>query len=55
METAEIVKEVKNLTVGERAMLVDSLLRTLNPPESKIEKMDRCCSEKACRLALRSG
>ena len=38
METAEIVKEVQNLPVSERAMLIDSLLRTLNPPESKIDK-----------------
>ena len=36
--TKEIVKEAECLPVEERAMVVDYLLRTLNPVESEIEK-----------------
>jgi putative addiction module component (TIGR02574 family) len=38
LATKEIVREAANLPVEERAMLVDSLLRTLNPPESEIDR-----------------
>lgn len=34
----EIIKEAESLPVEERAMVVDSLIRTLNPPDMEIER-----------------
>ena len=34
----EIIQEAASLPVEERVMVVDSLLRTLNPPDMDIEK-----------------
>jgi putative addiction module component (TIGR02574 family) len=34
----EIIKEAESLPVEKRAIIVDSLLRTLNPPNSKIDR-----------------
>jgi putative addiction module component (TIGR02574 family) len=34
----EIIQEAAALPVEERAMVVDSLLRTLNPPDTEIER-----------------
>ena len=34
----EIVKEAESLPVEERAIVVDSLLRTLNPPDSEVDR-----------------
>ena len=38
LSTKEIIDEVSLLPVEERAIIVDSLLRTLNPIEQEIEK-----------------
>lgn len=34
----EIMQEAASLPVEERAIVVDSLLRTLNPPDAEIER-----------------
>lgn len=50
----EIIKEAESLPVEERAVVIDSLLRTLNPPNPEI---DRKWAEVAKRRLeeLRSG
>ncbi|MDA3798210.1 MAG: addiction module protein [Kiritimatiellae bacterium] len=54
LATKEIIKEVECLPVEERAIVVDYILRTLNPVESEIEKawID---TAKRRLLELRSG
>jgi hypothetical protein len=54
MTTEELIAEVIALPVEERALAVDSLLRSLNPPEADI---DRKWAEVARRrwVELRSG
>ena len=50
----EIVKEAESLPVEERAMVIDSLLRTLNPPDPEIDRQWIDAAKR--RLAeLRSG
>ena len=34
----EIIQEAISIPVEERAIVIDSLLRTLNPPDAEIEK-----------------
>jgi putative addiction module component (TIGR02574 family) len=36
--TAEIIHEAKSLPVEQRALVVDALLRTLNPPDPEIDR-----------------
>jgi hypothetical protein len=38
METRKIIEEVISLPVEERALIADSILRSLNPVESDIDK-----------------
>ncbi|NKB23646.1 MAG: addiction module protein [Kiritimatiellae bacterium] len=38
LSTKEIVKEAESLPVEERAVIIDCLLRTMNPLKSKIDK-----------------
>lgn len=52
--TAELIHEVESLPVEERTFVVDSLLRTLNPPDPEIDKKWAVVAKR--RLAeLRSG
>ncbi len=36
--TADIIHEAESLPVEQRAMVVDALLRTLNPPDAEIDR-----------------
>ncbi|AOS84136.1 addiction module protein [Chlorobaculum limnaeum] len=54
MTTKQLIDEAVSLPVEKRAFVVDSLLRSLNQPESEIDK--KWATEAQRRLAeLRSG
>jgi putative addiction module component (TIGR02574 family) len=38
MKTNELIAEVTSLPIEERAMVADCILRSLNPPESDIDR-----------------
>ncbi len=54
MNTKELINEAVALPVEERALLVDSLLRTLNQPESNIDKKWAVLARKRL-VEMRSG
>jgi putative addiction module component (TIGR02574 family) len=54
MKTRDLISEALSLPVEDRAMVVDSLLRSLNPPNSQID--EKWASVAKHRLEdLRSG
>ena len=54
MNTKELIEQAIALPVDERALVVDSLLRSLNPPQSEIDA--QWATEAKRRLSdLRSG
>ena len=38
MKIKDLINEAESLPVEQRAMMIDSLLRSLNPPEAEIDK-----------------
>lgn len=38
MKTKELIKEISSIPVEDRVLVADSVLRSLNPPESEIDK-----------------
>ena len=38
MKTKDLIAEVISLPVEQRALVIDTLLKSLNPPESEIDK-----------------
>lgn len=54
MKTKDLVEEVISLPVEERAIVIDSVLRSLNPPDSDIDRKWAAIARR--RLSeLRSG
>lgn len=54
MNTQQIIDEASSLPTEERATVVDVLLRSLNPPESEIDKRWTALAQQRL-TALRSG
>jgi len=50
----EIIRKASELPVEERALVIDSLLRTLNPPEAEIDR-EWIATAKRRLAELRSG
>ena len=54
MKTKDLITEVISLPVEERAIVVDSLLKSLNPPESDIDQKWAAVAKRRLK-ELRSG
>jgi putative addiction module component (TIGR02574 family) len=54
MNTKELIEEVISLPVEDRALVVDSLLRSLNQPESKIDETWSAVAQKRL-VEMKSG
>lgn len=52
--TAEIIREAESLPVEERAAVVDSLLRSLNPPDPEVDRQWAAVAKRRLQ-ELRSG
>jgi putative addiction module component (TIGR02574 family) len=52
--TAEIIREAESLPVEERTVIVDSLLRSLNPPDPEIDRKWAAVAKRRLE-ELRSG
>ena len=54
MKTKDLIAEAISLPVEERAIVVDSLLKSLNPPETEIDRKWAAVAERRLK-ELRSG
>lgn len=54
MNIKDLIQEAEALPVEERALVIDSLLRSLNPPESEIDKKWAAVAAKRLK-EVRSG
>lgn len=54
MKTVDLIAEAISLPVEERVMVVDSLLKSLNPPETDVDKEWASVAKKR-REELRTG
>jgi len=54
MKIKDLIEEAESLPVEQRTMVVDSLLRSLNPPESEIDKKWAAVARKRLE-EIRSG
>jgi putative addiction module component (TIGR02574 family) len=54
MKTKDLIAEAISLPVEERAMVVDSILKSLNPPESDIDQQWAAVAKQRLK-ELRSG
>ncbi len=54
MKTKDLITEVIDLPIEERAMVVDSILKSLNPTQSDIEKKWAAVAKRRLK-ELRSG
>ena len=54
MKIKDLINEAESLPIEERALVVDSLLRSLNPPDSRIDEKWASVAQKRLE-EIRSG